>query len=136
MSAITIPSLIEQNKDAYEKSHFIESIYLSQILINKALKQVIKEEYPDFKMNGRYKVPQLIKVLSDAYKTSPAMKVKLKKVVFREIELFSDHFKSVTKELKFQYPESKIKLAAALGMKTTAMLNTTLLRIRNNRSEE
>lgn len=112
---------------------FIESMYLSHVLINKALKQVIKEEYEKFRINGKYKMSQLTKVLEEAYAVSPGIKSKLKKNVFREIMLFNDHFKEVSKELKFQYPESKIKTTASLGIRVTAMLNATLSRIKNNR---
>ncbi|MBS1634906.1 MAG: hypothetical protein JST26_03220 [Bacteroidetes bacterium] len=133
MSAI-VPTLIEKNKEAYSKAFYIESIYLSHLLVNKALKQIIKEEYADFKTTGKYKNSKLVKALEEAYKVSPAMKSKLKKQVFNEITLFNEHFKSVLKELKYQYPETKIKLTASQGMKVIAMLNTTLSRIRNNRS--
>ncbi len=131
----TVQHLIQKNKEAYDKACLIESLYMSHILINKALKQVIKEEYTQFKTTGRYKISQLIKVLEEAYKVSPRIKVKLRKNVFNEIILFNDQFKTVSKELRFQYPESKIKTAATLGIKVTVMLNTTLSRIKNNSRE-
>ena len=129
-----VPSLIEKNKDAFGKACYIESIYLSHLLVNKALKQIVKEEYSDFNTNGKYKNTQLVKALEEAYKVSPGMKSKLKKQVFNEITLFNDHFKAVLKELKYQYPETKIKLTASQGMRVIAMLNTTLSRIRNNKT--
>lgn len=113
--------------------YFIESMHLSHVLINKALKQVIKEEYEKFKINGKYKMSQLTKVLEEAYAVNPGIKKKLKKNVFNEMMLFNEHFKEVSKELKFQYPENKIKATASLGIRVTAMLNATLSRIRNNR---
>ena len=42
--AITIKQLIDNNKKAFDAGFFIESINLSYILLNKALKQIVKDE--------------------------------------------------------------------------------------------
>ena len=42
--ATTIKLLIEKNKSAFDSKFFIESLSLSYILVNKALKQIVKDE--------------------------------------------------------------------------------------------
>ena len=41
---MTIKQLIDNNKKAFDDNYFIESINLSYILLNKALKQIVKDE--------------------------------------------------------------------------------------------
>lgn len=42
--ATTIQQLIQKNKKAFDEKFYIESICLTYILINKAIKQLVKEE--------------------------------------------------------------------------------------------
>ena len=44
--ATTIKQLSDKNKKAFDNSYYIEALSLSYILINKALKQIIKDELP------------------------------------------------------------------------------------------
>ena len=53
--AVTIKQLIDKNKKAFDDKHFIESINLSYILVNKALKQIVKDEFKqENKCNDEY----------------------------------------------------------------------------------
>lgn len=128
--------LIDKNKEAMKSHFYIESMYLSHILINKSLKQIIKEEKPDFSTTGTYKLAELIKELETLYIESPNIKKKFKKSAFKEVKLFNDHFKSIVKELKFQYPETKIKNISQLGFKVLTMLNTSMVKNRQNNSSK
>ena len=49
-----IKSLLDKNKKSFDNGYYIESINLSYILINKALKQIAKEEmnYPGAEPRG------------------------------------------------------------------------------------
>lgn len=124
--------LIDKNKEAVKSHFYIESMYLSHILINKSLKQIIKEEKSEFSTTGTYKLSELIKELEGMYEVNPNIKKKFKKSAFKEVKLFNDHFKSIVKELKFQYPETKIKNVSQLGLKVLTMLNTSMVKNRQN----
>jgi hypothetical protein len=52
------------------------------------------------------------------------------------MKLFSDLYKSIYKELKFQYPEKKIIDTAKLGIDCIIILNTCLVKIKNNKVED
>lgn len=130
--ALSIKELIEKNKTAYQHHYYIESVNLSYGLITKALKQIIAEENIG---NGtsKMKLSDCIKVFKDHYAKSPVFKKKLKKNVYRNICEFNTDYKILNKELKYQYPELKLKNASKRGMDIMVNLNTTLIKIRSNR---
>lgn len=63
----------------------------------------------------------------------PGLKAKLPKKVIKEIELFISLYKTINQELKFQYPEKKIIETAQLGINCIVILNTGLVKIKNNK---
>lgn len=130
--ALSIKELIEKNKNAFKHQYYIESTNLSYGLITKALKQIISEE----KLNTvvtRMKLSDCIKVFKQHYSTSPTFKKKLKKKVYKNICEFNEDYKMVTKELKYQYPELKLKHTSKRGIDIMVNLNTTLIKLRSNR---
>ena len=58
--AVTIKQLIDKNKKAFDDKHFIESINLSYILVNKALKQIVKDEFKQEVIEQKIKTSNLI----------------------------------------------------------------------------
>jgi len=131
--ATTIKQLIEKNKKAFDNSYLIESINLSYILINKALKQIVKEELKQEIIENKIKTSNLISHIKKELIANPTLKTKVSKKVIKDIELFIDLYKSITKELKFQYPEKKITETSQLGINCIIILNTSLLKIKNNK---
>lgn len=130
--ALGIKELVEKNKSAYKQKYYIESVNLSYGLITKALKQIISEE----KLNTgatRMKLSDCIKVFKEQYSKSPVFKRKLKKNVYRNICEFNSDYKSLTKELKYQYPELKLKHTSKRGIEIMVNLNTSLIKLRSNR---
>lgn len=130
--ALTIKHLIEKNKNAYKHHYYIESVNLSYGLITKALKQIISEEKIATD-NKRMKLSDCIKVFKEHYSKSPVFKKKLKRSVYKNICEFNTDHKFLNKELKYQYPELKLKHASKRGMEIMVNLNTTLVKIRSNR---
>lgn len=130
--ALSIKELIEKNKTAYQHHYYIESVNLSYGLITKALKQIITEE-KIATGSPRMKLSDCIKVFKAHYTKSPVFKKKLKKNVYRNICEFNNDFKAVNKELKYQYPEVKLKHTSKRGLEIMVNLNTTLVKIRSNR---
>lgn len=128
--AITIKSLIDKNKKAFDNSFFIESLSLSYVLLNKALKQIIKDELKQEIIDNKIKTSNLISHIKKAHITNPSMKLKISKKAMKDIELFISLYKSISKELKFQYPEKKIMETAQLGINCIVVLNTSLLKIK------
>ena len=61
------------------------------------------------------------------------MKSKVSKKLMKDISLFLDLYKLLHKELKFQFPEKKIQDAATLGINCIVILNTSLVKIKNNK---
>lgn len=133
--ATTIKQLIEKNKEAFDNNYFIESINLSYILINKALKQIVKEELKQEVIENKIKTSNLISHIKKEFVSNPTLKSKLSKKVIKDIELFIELYKSIGKELKFQYPEKKITETSQLGINCIIILNTSLVKIKNNKVE-
>lgn len=133
--AITIKQLIDKNKAAFDNGFFIESISLSYILINKAIKQIVKEELEQDILDQRIKTKALIDFIKNEQETNPALKRKISKKIIKDIELFSMLYKDIIKELKFQFPEKKIAETSQLGINCIVILNTSLVKIKNNRVE-
>jgi hypothetical protein len=133
--AVTIKQLIEKNKKAFDNSYFIESINLSYILINKALKQIVKDDLMQEVIDQKIKTSNLITHIKKELLNNPTLKTKVSKKVIKDIELFIDLYKSIGKELKYQYPEKKITETAQLGINCIIILNTSLVKIKNNKVE-
>ena len=131
--ATTIKLLIEKNKKAFDNSYLIESINLSYVLLNKALKQIVKDELQQELIDHKIKTSNLISHIKKEFVTNPALKTKLSKRVIKDIELFMSLYRTIFKELKYQYPEKKITETAQLGINCIVILNTSLLKIKNNK---
>ena len=131
--AVTIKQLIEKNKKGFDNGYFIESINLSYILINKALKQIVKDELKQEIIEQKIKTSNLISHIKKELNINPALKSKISKKVIKDIELFIDLYKAIAKELKYQYPEKKIAETSQLGINCIVILNTSLLKIKNNK---
>ncbi len=129
----TIKQLIEKNKKAFDNSYFIESINLSYVLLNKALKQIVKDELKQEAIENKIKTSNLISHIKKEFTANPSLKTKLSKKVVKDIELFVSLYKAISKELKYQYPEKKITETAQLGINCIVILNTSLLKIKNNK---
>lgn len=130
--ALTIKQLIEKNKKAFDSNHLIESINLSYILINKALKQIVKDDLRHEVIDTKIKTTLLIKFIKKHLKPNPEIKIKLSGKAMKDIELFVELYKSINKELKYQYPEKKIAETAQHGINCIVILNTSLVKIKNN----
>lgn len=130
--AITIKQLLDKNKKSFDNHCFIESINLSYILINKALKQIVKDELNQEVIEQKIKTSNLINHIKKEFVANPALKSKLSKKVVKDIELFIKLYKAIGKELKYQYPEKKIFETAQLGINCIVILNTSLVKIKNN----
>ena len=70
--AVTIKQLIEKNKKAFDNSYFIESINLSYILINKALKQIVKDDLMQEVIDQKIKTSNLITHIKKELLNNPA----------------------------------------------------------------
>ena len=130
--ATTIKQLLDKNKKSFDSQCFIESINLSYILINKALKQIVKDELNQQVIEQKIKTSNLINHIKKEFIANPALKSKLSKKVVKDIELFIKLYKAIGKELKYQYPEKKITETAQLGINCIVILNTSLIKIKNN----
>ena len=130
--ALSIKELVEKNKNAYKQQYYIESVNLSYGLITKALKQIISEEKISA-AGSRMKLSDCIKVFKGHYSKSPVFKKKLKKNVYKNICEFNADYKLLSKELKYQYPELKLKHTSKRGIEIMVNLNTSLIKIRSNR---
>lgn len=131
--AVTIKQLIDKNKKAYDNAFFIESINLSYILINKALKQIVKDDLHQEHIDQKIKTSNLISHIKKELDTNPALKTKVSKKLVKDSSLFISLYKSIAKELKYQFPEKKISETAQLGINCCIILNTSLVKIRNNK---
>ncbi|MDF2447578.1 MAG: hypothetical protein K0R26_82 [Bacteroidota bacterium] len=132
--ATTIKQLIDKNKQAFDNRYFIESLHLSYVLLNKASRQIIKDDLKPLNLENRIKLPALIGHIKKEYLNNPTIKPKFPKKVVKDIELFIDLYKSINKEIKYQYPEKKITDTAQLGINCLVILNTSLLKIKNNKA--
>ncbi len=130
--ALSIKELVEKNKSANKHQYYIESVNLSYGLITKALKQIITEEKIPI-ATTRVKLSDCIKVFKQHYAKSPTFKMKLKKAVYKNICEFNTDYKSLNKELKYNYPEVKLRHTSKRGIDIMVNLNTTLIKLRSNR---
>ena len=130
--ATTIKHLLDKNKKAFDNAYYVETLSLSYILINKALKQIIKDELPQEIIDQKTKTSSLIKFIKKEIISNPTIKTKLTKKVIKDMELFITLYKAIGKELKYQYPEKKISDTARLGINCIVILNTSLVKIKNN----
>lgn len=133
--AITIKQLIERNKQAFDQGFFIESLNLSFILVNKALKQIVREELRQEVLDQKIKTSALIGCIKKALEENVTLKKKVSKKVLKDITLFARLHKEIQKELKFQFPEKKIAETSQLGINCIVILNNSLVRIKNNKVE-
>ncbi len=133
--AVTIKQLIDKNKKAFDNGYFIESINLSYILINKALKQIVKDDLKQEVIEQKIKTTNLISHIKQELTVNHTLKTKVSKKVIKDIQLFSTLYKAISKELKYQYPEKKITETAQLGINCIIILNTSLVKIKNNKVE-
>lgn len=129
--ALTIKELFEKNKQAYKQQFYLDSVFLSYNLILKTTKQICSDE--GIKTGaGKLKLSDVNKHLKAHYLKTPMFTKKLKKSVFKDVCLFNDEFKALSKELKYQYPEIKLKNAAKRGLDILVKLNTSLIKLKNN----
>ncbi len=133
--AITINQLIDKNKQAFDNHYYIESINLSYILINKALKQLVKDELNVDVMAPKLKTSTLIKHIKKELVNKPGLKLNITKKVIKDIQLFVLLFKDINKELKYQFPEKKIMETSQLGINCIVILNNNLIKIKPNKVE-
>lgn len=131
--AVTIKTLIDKNKKAFDSKFFIESLSLSSILINKALKQIVKDEFNLELIDNKIKTSNIVSQIKKELIKTPTLKVRITRKVLKDIELFLKLYKLIHKELKFQFPEKKIEDAATLGINCIVILNTSLIKIKNNK---
>ena len=131
--ATTIKLLIEKNKSAFDSKFFIESLSLSYILVNKALKQIVKDEFSIELIDQKVKTQNLVMQIKKELVINPTLKHRVTQKVIKDIELFLALYKALHKELKFQFPEKKIEDTATLGINCIIILNTSLVKIKNNK---
>jgi len=129
--ALTIKELFEKNKQAYKQQFYLDSVFLSYNLILKTAKQICSDEGINMG-SSKLKLSDVNKHLKSHYAKSPMFTKKLKKSVFKDVCLFNDEFKALNKELKYQYPELKLKNAAKRGLDILVKLNTSLIKLKNN----
>ena len=82
--AVTIKTLIDKNKSAYDAKFFIESLSLSYTLINKALKQIVKDEFDIELIDQKIKTADLVSQLKKELDTHPTLKSKVSKYCFEK----------------------------------------------------
>ncbi len=128
----TIKTLITKNKLAFDSHFYIESVCLSYILINKALKQVVKNDLQNDAIELKIKTSNLIQLVKNELNVNPNLKSKISKKILKDIKHFNKLYKQVFEEIKYQYSEKKIFETAQLGINCIAILNTTLIKIKNN----
>ena len=81
----------------------------------------------------KIKTSNLINHIKKEFVSNPAVKTKISKKAIKDIELFVDLYKSIGRELKYQYPEKKITETSQLGINCIVVLNTSLVKIKNNK---
>lgn len=131
--SVTIKQLIEKNKSAFDSGFYIESLSLSYILINKGLKQIIKDDLALEMLDQKIKTSNLITHIKKEIDSNPSIKTKISKKVIKDLKLFITLYKTILKELKYQFPEKKIKDTAQLGINCISILNTSLIKIKYNK---
>ena len=131
--ALTIKDLIQKNRNAHKQHFYIESVYLSYNLLRKVLRQVLLEEKL-LGAKGKAKLSEYIKIVKTHYEVSPTFSRKIKKSVFKTISDFNADFKTVNKELKYQYPELKLKHTSQKGINALVLLHTSIIKLKSNRN--
>ena len=131
--ALSIKDLIDKNRNAHKQHFYIESVYLSYNLIGKVLRQTLIEEKIKVE-TGKAKLSNYVKAAKSHYTVSPAFSRKLKKSVLRSINDFNMNFKTVNKELKYQYPELKLKHTSQKGINALVLLHTSLVKLKSNKA--
>jgi hypothetical protein len=131
--ATTIKQLLDKNKSSFDSGFYIETLSLSYILINKALKQIVKEDLKLQVIDQKIKTSNLISLIKKNTEENPLLKKKVSNKLIKDLKLFISLYKTITKELKFQFPEKKISDLAKLGIDCIIILNTTLVKIKNNK---
>ncbi len=131
--AVTVKTLIDKNKKAFDAGFYIESISLSYILINKALKQIVKHDLKQDSIDHKIKTSNLIRFIKMEVASNPTLKVTISKKVMKDILLFNTLYKAIQKEIKYQFPEKKIADTSRLGINCLVILNTSLVKIKNNK---
>lgn len=129
--ALSTKDILDKNKLAYKNQFYIESSFLSYSLMTRILKQIAAEEKLA-SSGAKMKLSELIKQIKAEYDKSPLFTKKLKKSIFRNICEFNSDFKLVSRELKYQYPELKLKHTAKKGLDVLVKLNTTLIKLKSN----
>lgn len=128
----TIKLLVDKNKEAFKHHFYTESLTLSYILIIKALRQIAVDSKL-LNSARREKLNGYLKLLNKEYDVNPLFNKKIKKSVVNQIVEFSANYKQVMKEIKFQYPEIKLKNTAKQGIQCVILLNTTLIKLKSNK---
>jgi hypothetical protein len=131
--ALSIKDLIQKNRSAHKQHYYIESVYLSYNLIGKVLRQALTEE-KIMNTNSKAKLSKYIEVAKVHSATSPAFSRIIKKSVLNCINDFNHDFKTINKQLKYQYPELKLKVASQKGINALVLLHTSVAKLKSNRS--
>lgn len=131
--ALTIKELIQKNRAAHKQHFYIESVYLSYNLLGKVLRQVLLEEKV-LNPNSKPKLSAYMKVIRSHYNTTPSFGSRLKRSVYKTINDFTTDFKTVNKELKYRYPEVKLRSTAQKGLNALVLLHTSMVKLRSNKN--
>lgn len=131
--ALSVKELIEKNKNAHKQHFYIESVYLSYNLIGKVLRHLLSEEKL-LSAKSKTKLSDYIKTIKLHHSTNPVFNKKLKKSALKTITEFNTEFKIVNKELKYQYPEIKLKEASQKGINALVLLHTTVVKLKSNKN--
>lgn len=126
----TIKNLIERNNKAFKGNYQIETVYLSYIIIVKLLKHLMINEKTQ--LNQKTKLGEIVKSIESAFELDIQMHKKIKRSTIKMIIEFNNEFKSVNKELKFQYPELKLEKLSKKGMHIVSLLHTNAIKYKNN----
>ena len=93
----------------------------------------MREDLKQEALDQKIKTPALISGIKKELSSNAALKKKISKKVLRDIQLFVKLHKEIQKELKFQFPEKKIVETSQLGINSIVILNTSLVKIKNNK---
>jgi hypothetical protein len=131
--ALTIKELIQKNRNAHKQHFYIESVYLSYNLIGKILRQTLIEE-KILNAKTKAKLAEYIKAVKAQHAASPNFQRKIKRSVLKTVIEFNMDFKTVNKELKYQYPELKLKATSQKGINALVLLYTSLVKLKSNKN--
>ena len=93
----------------------------------------VKDEFNIELIDQKVKTSSLVTQIKKELALNPSLKSKVTNKVLNDIGLFLNLYKILHKELKFQFPEKKIEDAATLGINCIIILNTSLIKIKNNK---